>query len=70
MPIPPRTHEDAELHARILRALVGRLVANGTLTPADVRALLLDAVKGLDIEVCAGTPRAYTAAVSDVAGNG
>ena len=38
-----------ELDALILRALVRKLVAKGALSPDDVRALLLDAAKGLDL---------------------
>ena len=37
-----------EIDALILQALVRRLVAKGVLSPDDVRALLLDAAKGLD----------------------
>jgi hypothetical protein len=37
-----------ELDALILQALVRKLVVKGVLSPDDVRALLLDAAKGLD----------------------
>jgi hypothetical protein len=38
-----------ELDALILQALVRKLVVRGVLSPGDVRALLLDAAKGLDL---------------------
>ncbi|HWZ37072.1 MAG TPA: hypothetical protein VNY08_02070 [Bradyrhizobium sp.] len=38
-----------ELDALVLRALVRKLVAKGVLSPDDVRALLFDAAKGLDL---------------------
>jgi hypothetical protein len=39
----------AEVDALILRALVRKLVARGVLSEDDVRALLLDAAKGIDL---------------------
>ena len=38
-----------ELDALILQALVRKLVVKGVLSPDDVRALLFDAAKGLDL---------------------
>ena len=38
-----------ELDALVLRALMRKLVASGVLSPDDVRALLLDAAKGIDL---------------------
>ena len=38
-----------ELDALILQALVRKLVVKGVLAPDDVRALLLDAAKGIDL---------------------
>jgi hypothetical protein len=38
-----------ELDALVLQALVRKLVAKGVLSPDDVRALLFDAAKGLDL---------------------
>jgi hypothetical protein len=43
----PLGHNDIE--ALILRALVRKLIVKGVLSPDDVRALLLDAAKGLDV---------------------
>jgi len=45
------TIDDGDVEALILRSLVKKLVEKGLLSKADVRALLLDAVKGLDIVV-------------------
>jgi hypothetical protein len=39
----------AEIDVLILQALVRKLVAKGVLSPDDVRSLLLDAAKGLDL---------------------
>jgi hypothetical protein len=47
-----------ELDALILQALVRKLVAKGMLSPDDVRALLLDAAKGLDLVGGEQTPEA------------
>jgi hypothetical protein len=38
-----------EIDVLILQALVRKLVAKGVLTPDDVRALLFEAAKGLDL---------------------
>jgi hypothetical protein len=38
-----------DLDALVLRALVRKLVGKGVLTPDDVRALLLDAARSLDL---------------------
>jgi hypothetical protein len=38
-----------ELDALVLQALVRKLVGKGVLSPDDVRALLLDAAKNLDL---------------------
>jgi hypothetical protein len=42
----PLGHQDIE--ALILRALVRKLIVKGLFSPEDVRALLLDAARGLD----------------------
>jgi hypothetical protein len=39
-----------EIEPLILRALVRKLVAKGVLSQDDVRALLFDAAKGLDVD--------------------
>ena len=38
-----------EIDVLVLQALVRKLVAKGVLSPDDVRSLLLDAAKGLDL---------------------
>jgi hypothetical protein len=43
----PSAH--SQLDALVLRALVGKLVAKGVLSPDDVRALLFDAARDLDL---------------------
>lgn len=43
----------------VLRALIRTLVARGLISPSDVRALLYEAVKGMDIVVEANTGRRY-----------
>jgi len=43
----PSAH--GQLDALVLRALVRKLVVKGVLSPEDVRALLFDAAKGLDL---------------------
>ncbi len=52
----PLGHRDIE--PLILRALVRKLVDKGVISKEDVRALLLDAAKGLDIEGGDLTPQA------------
>lgn len=52
----PLGHRDIE--PLILRALVRKLVDKGLISKEDVRALLLDAAKGLDIEGGDLTPQA------------
>ncbi|MBR0693949.1 hypothetical protein [Bradyrhizobium lablabi] len=47
-----------EIEVLILRALVRKLVAKGVLTPDDVRALLFDAARGLDLVGSELTPEA------------
>jgi phage tail tape-measure protein len=48
-----------DIESLILRALVKKLVARGVLSPEDVRALLYDAVKGMDIVIQANMARTY-----------
>lgn len=52
----PLGHRDIE--PLILRALVRKLVDKGVISTEDVRTLLLDAAKGLDIEGGDLTPQA------------
>jgi hypothetical protein len=47
-----------ELDALILQALVRKLVGKGVLSPDDVKALLLDAAKNLDLVGGEQTPEA------------
>ena len=47
-----------ELDALILRALVRKLVEKGLLSPDDVRALLFNAARGLDLVGGEQTPEA------------
>jgi hypothetical protein len=47
-----------EIEALILRALVRKLVVKGVLSEDDVRALLFDAAKGLDLVGGSLTPEA------------
>ena len=47
-----------ELDALILKALVRKLVVKGVLSPDDVRAMLLDAAKALDLVGSELTPEA------------
>lgn len=50
--------ERGEIQALVLRALVRKLMAKGLLSSDDVRALLLDAAKGLDGDGGELTPEA------------
>jgi hypothetical protein len=50
-----------EIEALILRAFARKLVVKGVLSPDDVRALLLDATKGLDLVGSNLTPEALAA---------
>jgi hypothetical protein len=50
--------EHGELNALVLQALVRKLVAKGVLLPDDVRALLFDAARGLDLVGGEQTPEA------------
>jgi hypothetical protein len=47
-----------EIDALILRALVRKLVAKGLLSPDDVRAMLFDAARDLDLVGSKLTPEA------------
>ena len=47
-----------ELDGLVLQALVRKLVTMGVLSPDDVRSLLLDAAKGLDLVGSELTPEA------------
>lgn len=63
------TRDDrCEVEALILRELVKTLVAKGVLSPEDVRSLLYDAVKGLDIVIRAGAawPRPTREAANEI----
>jgi hypothetical protein len=54
-----------EIDALILRALVRKLVANGVLSPDDVRALLFDAATHLDLVGSDLTPEAARSVVEE-----
>jgi hypothetical protein len=63
------TRDDrCEVESLILRALVKKLVAKGVLTPEDVRSLLHEAVKGLDIVIQASVvqPRPVREAANEI----
>jgi len=45
----PLPHDPCEVEAMILRSLVRMLMEKGVLSKEDVRALLLNAVQGLNI---------------------
>jgi hypothetical protein len=50
---------DHDIETLILRALVKKLVTKGVLSAEDVRSLLYDAVKGMDIVIQANMARTY-----------
>jgi hypothetical protein len=54
-----------EIDPLILRALVRKLVAKGTLSPDDVRAMLFDAAKDLHLVGSELTPRAARIVVEE-----
>jgi hypothetical protein len=54
-----------EIDALILRALVRKLVAKGVLSPEDVRAMLFDAAKDLDLVGSELTPEAARIVVEE-----
>jgi len=54
-----------EIDSLILRALVRKLVAKGTLSPDDVRAMLFDAAKDLDLVCSELTPQAARIVVEE-----
>ena len=54
-----------EIDVLILRALVRKLVAKGTLSPDDVRAMLFDAAKDLDLVGSELTPEAARIVVEE-----
>jgi hypothetical protein len=45
----PSSLAHGQIDVLILQALVRKLVAKGVLTPDEVRAMLLEAAKGLDL---------------------
>ena len=55
----------SEIDSLILRALVRKLVAKGTLSPDDVRAMLFDAAKDLDLVGSELTPQAARIVVEE-----
>lgn len=59
----PLGHRD--IQPLILRALVRKLIEKGLLSEDDVRALLLDAAKGLDIVGGNLTPQAARSIVNE-----
>jgi hypothetical protein len=54
-----------QIDALILRALVRKLVAKGALSPDDVRAMLFDAAKDLDLVGSELTPEAARIVVEE-----
>ena len=54
-----------EIDSLILRAMVRKLVAKGTLSPDDVRAMLFDAAKDLDLVGSELTPQAARIVVEE-----